>query len=160
VCSSERRVCGAFAGFTKEDVEQSIVDRFEQIVRKYPERVAVKAEDCVVTYAELKTKANRLARAIAREPGSRAEPITLLIDKGAPLFAAMLGVFESGKIFRAAGVFYPSAEDRGRLGSFAGAAVGNRPKKYDVSRGIDPSKWPRNRIRIRRTTFSLENLGR
>lgn len=38
----------------------------------------------------------------------------------------------------AAGSFYPGAEDRDRPGRFAGSAIGNRPQKYDVSRGIDP----------------------
>ena len=33
---------GTFAEFRKEEIEQSIPDRFEQQVRRYPDRVAVK----------------------------------------------------------------------------------------------------------------------
>ncbi|MGH7833990.1 MAG: hypothetical protein ACREQK_10120, partial [Candidatus Binatia bacterium] len=41
---------GAFSEFTKEEVEQSIPDRFEKIVRKYPDRVAVKTAKHTLTY--------------------------------------------------------------------------------------------------------------
>src|SRR3990172_3749749 len=44
---------GSFVEFDKEEVEQSIPDRFEQMVRRYPERIAVKTKNYTLTYAEL-----------------------------------------------------------------------------------------------------------
>ena len=43
---------GGFIEFKKEEIEQSIPDRFEKIVRLYPEQIAVKTDSHVVTYAE------------------------------------------------------------------------------------------------------------
>jgi len=85
--------------FEKQEIEQAIPSRFEKIARKYPDRIAIKTERQVLTYAELNATANRVARAILAVQGSEAEPIALLFEKGAPLIAAMLGVLKAGKFF-------------------------------------------------------------
>jgi len=90
---------GQFVEFKKEEIERSIPDRFEKIVRMYPDRVAVKEADHLVTYAELNAMANRLARALVAQQGDEAEPIALLVERGAALLAAMLGVLKAGKFF-------------------------------------------------------------
>jgi amino acid adenylation domain-containing protein len=90
---------GSFVEFSKEEVEQSIPDRFEKIVRQYPDRIAVKTRDEVVTYSELNAMANRLARAILGRRNTSAEPVGILADQSVPLMAAMLGVLKAGKFF-------------------------------------------------------------
>jgi amino acid adenylation domain-containing protein len=90
---------GAFTEFRKEALEQSIPDRFEEIVRKHAERIAVKAEDRALTYRELNAEANRVARAVLGDHGSKPESVALLIQKSLPLFATMLGVLKAGKFF-------------------------------------------------------------
>jgi hypothetical protein len=40
---------GTFIKFRREEIEQSIPDRFEQIVRKHPDRLAVKTRTHVLT---------------------------------------------------------------------------------------------------------------
>jgi amino acid adenylation domain-containing protein len=90
---------GSFAEFTKEEVEQSIPDRFEKIVRTYPERIAVKTSNQTLTYAELNAMANRLAHALVNERGTGAEPVALLFHNDIPLMASILGVLKSGKFF-------------------------------------------------------------
>ena len=42
-----------FALFPKEAVQQSIPDRFEQQVRRYPQRLAVKTGEHALTYEAL-----------------------------------------------------------------------------------------------------------
>jgi non-ribosomal peptide synthetase component F len=44
---------GTFVEFPKEEIEQSIPERFEKIVRLYPDRIAVKTANQAWTYAEL-----------------------------------------------------------------------------------------------------------
>jgi amino acid adenylation domain-containing protein len=90
---------GTFVAFPNGDVERSIPDRFEEMARLYPDRVAVGRANQVLTYAELNTMANRLARAIVAERGSGAEAIGILFEKSAPMMAAMLGVLKAGKFF-------------------------------------------------------------
>ncbi len=50
--------------FTREDAEQSIAGRFEQVAGRQPRRIALKGEDEVMTYGELDERANRLANAM------------------------------------------------------------------------------------------------
>src|SRR4051794_15297069 len=83
---------GAFVEFPIKDVETSIPVRFEQIVNLYPHRIAVRAGIQAVTYAELNSMANRLARSIVQARGNIAEPVALYFAKGIPLIAAMLAV--------------------------------------------------------------------
>src|SRR5688572_4032485 len=90
---------GTFIEFKKEEIEQSIPERFEKIVARYPDRIAVKTGDRVVTYNELNAMANRVARAILAQQGPESEPVGLLVEKDARLMAAMLGVLKAGKFF-------------------------------------------------------------
>jgi amino acid adenylation domain-containing protein len=100
---------GSFIEFKKEDVEQSIPDRFEQVVCRYPERIAVKMENHVLTYSELNAAANRVGRAILKQQGDQAEPVGLLFEKGAPLMVSMLGVLKAGKFFVLLDPSFPKA---------------------------------------------------
>jgi amino acid adenylation domain-containing protein len=85
--------------FSKEELEQSIPERFEKIVRLYPDHIAVKTETQGVSYAELNAMANRVAREIVKRQGTESEPVGLLIDKGVEQIAAMLGILKAGKFF-------------------------------------------------------------
>ena len=90
---------GNFTEFRKEEIEQSIPDRFEQQVRRYPERLAVKTRDHSLTYSELNQTANRLADTIIARRGTGSEPVALLLERGAPLISAYLGVLKAGKLY-------------------------------------------------------------
>ena len=90
---------GMFIEFKKEEIEQSIPDRFEKQVGKYPERLAVKSKDDELTYAALNAAANRVAWAILSEHGESQEPVALLLDQGVPAIVAILGVLKAGKTY-------------------------------------------------------------
>ena len=89
---------GTFIEFKTEEVEQSIANRFEEQVRRYPERLAVKTREHQMTYDELNNASNRLAHAILAQRGVGSEPVPLLLEHGAPLVVATLGVLKAGKI--------------------------------------------------------------
>lgn len=90
---------GAFVEFEKKDIEQSIPERFEQQVRKYPDQLAVKTRTRELTYDALNKLANRVAQAILDSQGVGEEPVALLIENDAPMIASFLGVLKSGKIY-------------------------------------------------------------
>src|SRR5688572_19828135 len=90
---------GTFIPFERAEIEQSIPDRFEEIVRRYPDRIAVKTDSHVVTYAEVNAMANRVAHAIAAERGNNPEPVGILLEKGVDQIAAILGILKAGKFF-------------------------------------------------------------
>jgi amino acid adenylation domain-containing protein len=106
---SHVQVADEFRQFTKEEIEQSIPVRFEKIVRLYPDRLAVKAGDCVLTYDDLNRYANRIARAILEKRGPGSEPIALLFEHGIDVIAAIFGVLKAGKFFVALDPLFPSA---------------------------------------------------
>ncbi|MDZ4343158.1 MAG: amino acid adenylation domain-containing protein, partial [Candidatus Binatia bacterium] len=90
---------GTFVEFPKEEIEQSIPDRFEQIVAAHSGRLAVKTNRAELTYDELNRKANRVAHAILARHGSAEEPILLLLDNGAPMIASIIGALKAARIY-------------------------------------------------------------
>ena len=72
---------GTFVEFGKEEIERSIPERFEQLVRKYPDRVAVKTRSHQLTYDELNKAANRVAHAILAQRGEEGSFIYSRHDK-------------------------------------------------------------------------------
>jgi amino acid adenylation domain-containing protein len=98
---------GKFCEFSKDEIDQSIADRFEQQVAKYPNRFAIKSRNFTLTYDELNRMANRVARAILARRGEGEEPIALLLEHGALLVASMLGVLKAGKIYVPLDPAYP-----------------------------------------------------
>jgi amino acid adenylation domain-containing protein len=90
---------GELEEFPIEEVETSIPERFEKIVRMYPDRIAVETDTHRVTYAELNAMANRVAHAIVAERGDSPEPVGMLVEKGVDQMAAMLGILKAGKFF-------------------------------------------------------------
>jgi amino acid adenylation domain-containing protein len=93
---SHHRLTGMFS---KHDVEQSIPARFDEIVKRFPDRIAIKDQNRTVTYAELNSIANRLAYTLRAGRSKDNEPIGIFLEKGVEQFAAMLGVLKSGKFF-------------------------------------------------------------
>jgi amino acid adenylation domain-containing protein len=89
----------SFSECTEEAIEQSIPDRFERVVRRYPDRLAVKTRHHEFTYEELNQIANRIARAILSQRGKGQEPIALLLENEAPMIGAILGVLKTGKMY-------------------------------------------------------------
>jgi amino acid adenylation domain-containing protein len=109
--TQSRRVCptNAFAEFKKEEIEQSIPARFEQQVRRDPDRLAVKARSHALTYDGLNRAANRVARALLAQRAGGEEPVALLLDHGAPMIVAILGVLKAGRIYMPLDPSYPPA---------------------------------------------------
>ena len=79
---------GTFTKFKKEEIEQSIPERFEKIVRMYPDRIAIKTQVDALTYDQLNKAANRLARAILARRGGGSEPVAIFLKYGAPVIGA------------------------------------------------------------------------
>ena len=87
-----------FVPFLRADIEQSIPARFEQMVRRYPDRLALKTSQHDWTYDVLNREANRLAHALLGLIGAGRSAVVILIEQSAPLIAAYLGAMKAGKI--------------------------------------------------------------
>ena len=99
----------AFIAFAKSDIVQSIPERFEQQVQRVPHRLAVQTASHQLTYTMLNRLANRVAHAILSRRRPATEPVALLLDQGAPLIAAILGILKAGKLYVALDHTYPQA---------------------------------------------------
>jgi len=100
---------GAFVEFRNEEVEQSITDRFEKIVRQFPDRIAVRTRNETLSYAELNAMANRIAHSLLERQGRKTELVAVLLEKDVPQLAAMLGVMKAGKFFLILDPSFPKA---------------------------------------------------
>ena len=89
----------AFIEFRKEEIEQSIPDRFATQVRNYPNRLAVKSEKHEWTYEELDAAVNRITQSILRLRRDGEERVALLFEHDAPMVAGMLGALRAGKTY-------------------------------------------------------------
>jgi len=90
---------GVFTEFEKAALERSVPERFEQIVARYPDRIAIKTATHALTYAELNRRANRVARAILARRGTTTETVALYIDERSVMVTAMLAALKAGKIY-------------------------------------------------------------
>jgi amino acid adenylation domain-containing protein len=134
---------GKFVEFKKEEVEQSIPERFEKIVRQFPARVAVKTRNSIQTYDELNKTANRIARAILAECGEDNEPIAVLLEQGAAAIAAILAALKAGKIVVPLDSSYPRARTSYMLEHSQAAHIVTNNKNYSLA-----SELARNGIEL------------
>jgi amino acid adenylation domain-containing protein len=88
-----------FVRFAKAEIEQSIPSRFERQVARHADRLAVRTASHSFTYRQLDALANAVAHGILARRGEGSEPIALLMEQGAPLIAAILGVLKAGKLY-------------------------------------------------------------
>jgi amino acid adenylation domain-containing protein len=89
----------SFIEFKKEDTEQSIAERFEQQVSKYPNTIAIKTKIKTLTYDQLNKAANRLARTIISKRGEAQELVGLLLEQGTDFVTAVIGVLKTRKFY-------------------------------------------------------------
>jgi amino acid adenylation domain-containing protein len=87
----------AFLPFHREEIEQSIVDRFVGQVARHPERLAVRVGERSLDYAGLDRQANRIAQAILRLEDARGGPVAVFLAQGIELPAAILGVLKAAR---------------------------------------------------------------
>jgi amino acid adenylation domain-containing protein len=88
-----------FEAFPRTALSQSIPARFETIVQRFPQKLAVHTSGGGLTYLELNGRANQVSQAIQNLTGSTAEPIALAVEHDADAVAAILGILKSGNFY-------------------------------------------------------------
>ena len=113
----------------------SIPARFEKIVSKYPDRIAIKLGNQLLTYTDLNFQANRLARSIVDRRGDEAEPVAILLETGPTLMAATLGALKAGKFVVLLDPSFPESRNAAILeDSQAKVVISNRQNAPFISR--------------------------
>ena len=111
-----------FEPFPSSALDGSIIDRFDVIAHRFPERLAIQDLTCCLTYSELADMVDRIAAvtnaAIVERPG----PVAILLKNEAHFPAAMLGVLAAGRAYIPLDAGEPIARNR-LIAEQAGAAA-------------------------------------
>ncbi len=81
---------------------------FEEQAAKNPERIALNAADCTLTYRELDDAANRIANALIARGVKPQSKIALLLPRNSREIISMYGVLKAGCAFIPCDVKYPA----------------------------------------------------
>src|SRR5438874_3001663 len=81
------------------EAEQSIPERFAQVVARHGDHIAVSANNAEWTYTELDERSNALAVQILERSEAKSGLVVLLMDHGAGLIAAILAVLKARRIY-------------------------------------------------------------
>jgi amino acid adenylation domain-containing protein len=72
---------------------------FAAQVQRAPERIALRVGATALSYAELDTRATRLAQALRARGVGRGQRVGLCLERGADLLAAVLGILKAGAAY-------------------------------------------------------------
>ncbi|WJV45631.1 non-ribosomal peptide synthetase [Streptomyces flavofungini] len=115
--------------------ELTIPGFFEEQAAKTPDAVAVVFDDRQLTYAELDTRANRLARELIKRGAGPETVVGLALPRSADLVVGMLGILKSGAGYLPIDPKYPSA----RLGSILTEAAPRFVLTDSATTGVLPA---------------------
>lgn len=90
---------GTFIEFPKDEIEQSIPERFEKIMRQFADRTAVESERYRLTYRDLNRAANRIAHAVLSTGNDQNRSVAVLMEHDVPVVSAILGALKAGKFY-------------------------------------------------------------
>lgn len=112
-----------FEAIAERVLDESIIDRFDAIVRRFTSEVAVQDPSIRLTYAELAGLVNKIAAAtiaaVERQPG----PIAILLQANAYLPAAMLGVLAAGRAYVPLDAEFPIERNRAIVADAGACAI-------------------------------------
>ncbi|MFQ5906232.1 MAG: AMP-binding protein, partial [bacterium] len=153
------RPTNAFVKFKKEEIEQSIPDRFERQVDRYPDHIAVKTSSHELSYDALNKAANRVARAILEQTREGEEPIALLLEHGAPVITAILGVLKAAKIYVPLDPSYPRVRIAYMLEDSQAGLIVTDNKNFPLARELTSHALQALNVDEMDSGLSTENLG-
>lgn len=111
-----------FEVFPYSALEGSVLDRFDAVVSRFPERLAIQDSTRRLIYAELAVIVDRIAAAATSATAGRAGPVAILLRSEARFPAAMLGVLAAGRAYVPLDADQPIARNQ-LIATQAGAAV-------------------------------------
>lgn len=82
-----------------QDKSQSLIQRFECIVKKHPDRIAVDSEDSTLNYTELNQQANYLAHYLIEKGIKPGDKIGICLSRSTHLLVSIVGVLKAGAAY-------------------------------------------------------------
>lgn len=85
--------------FSIDAIDSTIPDRFDRVVRTFPDHPAVRSSPQAYTYQELNAKANQIAGILIKAGGKKGRTVSILHGFQPEIVAAILGVLKAGMIY-------------------------------------------------------------
>jgi len=86
---------------------KSVVDVFEETVKKYPTNTALRFQGNSFSYEELNRKANQLARYLQEKGVKQQDFVGIYLERSIDLFVGILGILKAGAIYVPIDASYP-----------------------------------------------------
>ena len=90
-----------------DELQCSIIDRFERMVEALPDTEIARDEYSSATYAELNGKANRIANAVLQVSGDRQQAVGIMVQHGVGTMESVVGVLKTGNCYVPLDPAYP-----------------------------------------------------
>jgi len=103
---------GADTTATTQNADLPMHRSFERVVATAPERIALSCEDRTLSFSELDAQANRIARLLIEHGVGVGEPVGLMLGRGVPFVAGVLGILKSGAAYVPIDPAYPDERKR------------------------------------------------
>jgi aspartate racemase len=88
--------------------DKTVAALFEEIVEKYPERIALSFRGHNVSYRELNRRANKIANQLIRAGVTPESPVGLCAERSIEALAGMLGILKAGAAYVPFDASYPA----------------------------------------------------
>ncbi|NGO44268.1 non-ribosomal peptide synthetase [Streptomyces ureilyticus] len=98
VSATPLRTAATVAAGTVEATTETIIDAFERTAREHAAREAISDRGTTLTYAELDTHSNRIARVLRDHGLSPGERVGVHFDRSLATFQVFLGVLKAGLV--------------------------------------------------------------
>ena len=92
--------------------DKSVVELFEEQVRKTPDNTAVIFKDTSVTYRELNEKSNRIASYIRKKGIQPDDFVAIVAEKSIKMIEGILGIMKAGAAYVPLDPLYPEERNR------------------------------------------------
>jgi amino acid adenylation domain-containing protein len=83
----------------REEIELSVIHRWEKMVARFPQNRAIEEGDRALTYAELNAQMNLVAHAVLARQLSKEIPVAILYDIEGDLITSIFGIWKAGHFF-------------------------------------------------------------
>jgi amino acid adenylation domain-containing protein len=103
--------------------DETIIERFEATVRRYPSRVAIQDTGASLTYAELAGLVHQIAAVTTAATLGRAGPVAILLSPSVFLPAAMLAVLAAERAYVVLDTDFPAERNRSIISEAGACAV-------------------------------------
>ncbi|MEU9983526.1 amino acid adenylation domain-containing protein, partial [Streptomyces sp. NPDC050856] len=119
----ERRRLARWSGSAPEGAVPGVPERFAEVAARTPEATAVIGTAEHLSYAELDSRADALARRLRAAGVSAEKPVVLVLERGVQVVVAMLAVLRAGGAYAPAHSGYPLDRVRALIGQAGAVCV-------------------------------------